>query len=165
MNQLSPAENQYIELCKDFAQGYLKENFKKYDDANCFAESIHEEAFRRGILHAAIPKEYGGKGLSHKTMALSGMAMAEVCAPTTFSMGFNHGTMRPLLKFGTESQKQQYVSDFVQNRQYISWCMTEPEISGSNLFDIRTTATKRGDAWHLEGSKCMIGNGTRSDLF
>ncbi|MDX1695700.1 MAG: acyl-CoA dehydrogenase family protein [Ketobacteraceae bacterium] len=162
---LTDKERAYVEACREFAGGYLQQHFKRYDDANVFAEDIHEEAFRRGILNAAIPGEWGGQGMRHIALAEAGMVMARVCAPTTFSMGFNHGTMRPLLMYGTDRQKRDYIQRFVAERRYISWCMTEPDISGSNLFDIRTTATRTANGWLLQGTKCMIGNGTRADLY
>lgn len=163
--ELSNREVEYIETCKTFASSYLADNFKRYDEENCFAEDVHEEAFNCGILNAAIPTELGGKGISHIALAEAGMVMAQTCAPITFSMGFNHGTMRPILMFGNEGQKQKYIKTFVEQRRYISWCMTEPDVSGTNLFGIEATATKTSSGWLVRGVKCMIGNGTRSDLF
>jgi alkylation response protein AidB-like acyl-CoA dehydrogenase len=163
--EFSKEELNYIDSCKEFGDSYLAENYKRYDESNSFAEDIHEEAYKRGILNAAIPLEFGGKGIRHIALAEAGIAMAKTCAPITFSMGFNHGTMRPILMFGTEDQKKRYVTAYVDQREYISWCMTEPDVSGSNLFGIQTTATKTDAGWLIQGTKCMIGNGTRSNLF
>lgn len=162
---LNKAEQEYIHRCQDFAISVIQPLFKQYDINNQFPAEIHKKAREWGILHAGIPKAWGGLGLSHRALALSGMPMAEVCAPTTFTMGFNHGTLRPILQFGTDIQKEKFVKELLAREQYASWCMTEPDISGTALFEIKTTARKTGRTWVISGKKCMIGNGNVAEQF
>ena len=162
---MTKAEQEYCHRCKEFSQAVIKPFYKQYDDNNSFPSLIHEKAREWDILHAGIPVEWGGKGFSPLALVLSGLPMAEVCAPTTFTMGFNHGTLRPVLKYGSNTQKQKFVRELIEQKKYASWCMTEPELSGSSLFEITTTARKAGDSWILNGKKCMIGNGCVSEQF
>lgn len=163
--KLSKAEQDYYDRCRRFAVEVIAPLHKQYDLSNSFPTDIHRKAREWNILHAGIPVEWGGLGHSNDAMAASGIAMAEVCAPSTFTMGFNHGTLRPILKFGTDEQKKKFVRDLLKNEQYASWCMTEPEVSGSSLFEITTSARKVGNEWILSGKKCMIGNGAVAEQF
>src|SRR4030095_4171411 len=65
--------------------------------------------------------------------------------------------------FGTEAQKQQYLVPLATGRQLAAWALTEAS-SGSDAAAMRTTATRDGDAWVLNGSKQFITHGRYGDL-
>lgn len=162
---LSPEEQAWKERCRRFAAEVIAPRAAHWDKANAFPADIHEAAYDAGLMNFCFPEQLGGAGASHRLMAIGGEELAAACAPAAFSMGFNHGSLRPIVVFGTDAQKQRFVSELLAERRYASICMTEAAGSGSNLAAIRTRAVKRGDRWVISGSKCMIGNGTASSLY
>lgn len=156
---------EYIERCKHFTKEVISRWYRKYEKLNSFPEEIHKDAHEWNLMNAGFPKELGGHGISHAALAQGGVEMARVCAPTAFSLGFNHGTLRPILREGTKWQKQVFIRDLLENNKYASWCMTESETSGTNLTAIETRAMKVKDGWIINGKKVMTGNGSAASLF
>ena len=165
MVDASTIESDYLGRCTDFAKEVISAHFREYDTLNCFPKKIHEAAYDWGLMNAGFPKELGGQGISHRTIAIAGIEMARVCAPTTFSLGFNHGSLRPILHAGTGWQRRVFIEELLESRRYASWCMTESDVSGSNLMNIRSRAEKVDGGWQLNGRKVMTGNGTAAHLF
>jgi alkylation response protein AidB-like acyl-CoA dehydrogenase len=165
IEQLTPEERDYVERCRRFAVEVIGPLHARYDEENAFPAAIHEQAYARELMNAGFPRELGGAGLRLRALAHGGRAMAAVCAPTAFTMGFNHGSLRPVMFAGTSEQKQVFVRDLLARRGYASWCMTERDVSGSNLMAIRTRADRTDAGFVLRGDKCMTGNGAVASLF
>lgn len=165
MKHESAEDREYIARCMVFAKDAISPYYREYDKNNCFPAEIHKAAYEWGLMNAGFPKELGGQGISHKAIARGGIEMARVCAPTTFSLGFNHGSLRPIMRAGTEWQRKAFIVELLEARAYASWCMTEPDVSGSNLMEIRSRAQKVKGGWVLNGNKVMTGNGTAARLF
>lgn len=164
-DRLTPEERTWKEKAAEFADTVLRKHLREYDERNCFPEKIHEAAHDAGLMNIAIPKEFGGQGVSQKIIAVAGEELATVCSPSAFTMGFNHGALQPILVAGTEAQKNIFVKDLLDRRGYASICLSEPDSAGSNLMAIRTRADRTADGWRITGEKCMVGNGCRSELF
>ncbi len=162
---MTPEERTWKEKAAEFADTVLRKHLREYDERNCFPEKIHEAAHDAGLMNIAIPKEFGGHGVSQKIIAVAGEELATVCSPSAFTMGFNHGSLQPILVAGTEAQKNIFVKDLLDRRGYASICLSEPDSAGSNLMAIRTRADRTADGWRITGEKCMVGNGCRSELF
>ncbi len=151
----------YVAACTAFAAEVLAPRVQALDQANVFASALHDLAHERGLTLAGLPKALGGAGVSHRALVDGGVALARVCAPAAFSLGFDHGTVRPLLAAGRTEQ----VQDLVATRTHVSWCMTEPDTAGSNLLAVQSTAERVPGGWRVTGEKCMVGNGTAAGLF
>lgn len=165
MTPLEPHEQDYVARCAAFADEVIAPQHRRYDEENAFPAAIHDEAHRRGLLNAGFPRALGGQAMSAVALARGGRAMARACAPTTFTMGFNHGALRPVLFAGNPEQQQVFVAELLARRGYASWCMTEKDVSGSNLMAIRTRADRTAGGFVLRGEKCMTGNGAVAELF
>ena len=152
---------EYILACQAFALDVIAPRVTALDQAGVFAEEVHALAEAAGLRHAGLPEALGGLGVSHRALVAGGIPMAQVCAPTAFSVGFNHGTLRPLLQAGRDDQ----VGALVRSGTLVSWCMTEPDVSGSNLLAVRTRADRVPGGWRVSGTKCMVGNGTAASLY
>lgn len=151
----------YVATCEAFARDVIRPRVVALDRAGVFAAEVHALAEEAGLRHAGLPESLGGGGVSHRGLVAGGLPMAQVCAPTSFSVGFNHGTLRPLLQAG----RREEVAALVRSGTLVSWCMTEPDVSGSNLLATRTRADRVPGGWRVEGHKCMIGNGTAAGLY
>lgn len=151
--------------CETFAQDIVAPNFVQYDRSNSFPESIHAKAQELNLVNICIPQELGGQGYKWKRLEIAGHAISKYCPATAFSMGFNHGSLRPLIIAGTNEQKEEFIKNLITENKYCSICLTEENVSGSSLFEIETTATQTDKGWVINGHKCMVGNGNKSEQF
>lgn len=164
-SDLNEDERAFQAECRSFASEVITPWVRVCDAENRFPREVHEAAYLRGLMNVCLPSELGGGGRSFRCLAAGGEELAAVCAPTAFSMGFNHGALRPVIHAGTPEQRQRFVGDLLAAHGYASLCLTEPDSSGSNLFAVQTTARQTAGGWSLSGSKCMVGNGTEAGVF
>ncbi len=162
---LTPAERAWKEACRAFAAEVIRPWAPVCDRENRFPREVHQAAYPRGLMNLCLPQPLGGGGRPFRDMAIGGEELAAECAPTAFTMGFNHGALRPILHAGTPEQRQRFVGDLLARRGYAALCLTEPEASGSNLLAAGTRVRDRAGGWVLSGEKCMVGNGTEAELF
>jgi len=118
-----------------------------------------------GLLGADTPEEYGGIGLDKAAAVVVGGAMGQ-CASFSTSFGAQTGlTIIPILCFGTEAQKQQYLPKIVSGEWAGAYCLSESG-SGSDALGARAKATKAADgSWILNGEKMWITNGGFADVY
>src|SRR5881396_2213684 len=129
-------------LCANFPDAY----FREIDEARGYPEAFVDALSKAGWLAALIPQEYGGSGL--------GLAEASVIMEEINRSGGNAGAchgqmynMGTLLRHGSEAQKQLYLPKIASGEWRLqSMGVTEPT-SGTDTTKIRTTATRRGDAY------------------
>ncbi len=163
---LSPELLALKERCAAFAREVIVPARDRHDRDRTHPKDVVAAAHERGLMDLALPRELGGQGLSFMHVAVAGEELAAACAPTAFVMGFNHGSLRPIVRFGTPEQRRRFVTELLARRGHASLCMTEPEASGSSLLQLRTLARAQGDGgWRLSGEKVMTGNGCVAELF
>ncbi len=164
--RLGPEELAWKETCRRFAAEVIEPYARRADQENALPRAVHERAHAAGLMNTAFPSELGGRGHSHRMLAVGGEELAAACAPTAFSMGFNHGSLQPVLLGGTAAQRQRFVADLIARSGYAAIGLTEPASAGSNLPSIRTRAVRTsGGGWRVSGTKCMVGNGCDAELF
>jgi alkylation response protein AidB-like acyl-CoA dehydrogenase len=128
--------------------------------------ALLRKASELDLLRLEIPPEYGGLGLDLISASFVGEQIA-VNPSFGGSLGAHTsiGTL-PLVYFGTEAQKAQYLPRLASGELIGAYCLTEPQ-SGSDALAARTTATLSDDGRHyrLNGQKMWITNGGFADLF
>lgn len=164
-DELTDSEREWRGKCRQFAKDFIEPNYREYDESNSFPAKIYEAAHAQGLTSFALPRELGGLGYTKRSMIISGEEMATVCGPSTFCVGFNHGSLRPVLAAGNPEQKQKFVRDTVRDNLHVSLCMTESAQSASSLLTIKTRADRTDRGWAITGNKVMTGNGCVADLF
>ena len=118
-----------------------------------------------GFLGLHMPEEYGGQGGDY----FSSLVLAEEMGGSLsggLAMGVAVHTdmaMPPILKFGTEEQKQEWVVPAIKGEKILCLGITEPD-AGSDVAGIKTRAVKDGDEYVINGSKTYITNGHRADV-
>ncbi|MBK8847134.1 MAG: acyl-CoA dehydrogenase family protein [Bacteroidetes bacterium] len=129
-------------------------------------ESLVDKAGELGLLGVSVPEAYGGLGKDF----ITGMLMTEALgAGHSFSVAMaahtGIGTL-PILYFGNETQKQQYLPKLATGEWKASYCLTEPG-SGSDALAAKTKAeiSKDGKSYILNGQKMWITNAGFADLF
>ncbi|MFY9329450.1 MAG: acyl-CoA dehydrogenase family protein, partial [Georgfuchsia sp.] len=108
-----------------------------------------------GLLAIGLPEEYGGVGgkVSEVVLAHDLLHRAGLLLPLSVP---NYMSRTPILKHGTEAQKQRYLPPTATGEEFFAFCITEPD-AGTNTFKIRTKAQRQpsGD-YILNGQKCFI---------
>lgn len=163
--QLTGDELELKQQCRQFAEAHIAPSARQSDRENALPRAVHAAAHEAGLMNVGFPVALGGRGVSARALAAGGEELAAACAPTAFSMGFNHGALRPVLHAGTPEQQDAFVRALLSRRGYASVCLTEAASSGSNLPGLRTRAVRTGRGWALSGRKCMVGNGCDASLY
>ena len=123
------------------------------------------DALRKADFHAVhIPEEYGGAGADALATCIVIEEVARVCASTSLIPAVNKlGTM-PLLIAASEDIRKRYLPSVASGEAMFSYALSEPE-AGSDAAAMRTTATRDGDAYVLNGAKRWITNAGVSDYY
>jgi alkylation response protein AidB-like acyl-CoA dehydrogenase len=118
-----------------------------------------------GLLGANAPEEYGGLDLDKVSSVVIAERMARSASFATTFGGQANLAILPLVLFGTEAQKQQYLPRIVSGEIVGAYALSESS-SGSDALAAKTRAVKRADGnWVLNGEKMWISNGGFADLF
>lgn len=128
------------------------------DQEGRFSRELWDRCARFGILGLSVPAEYGGKECDLPTAMLIMEGLGEGCADNglTFALNAQLWTVqRPIVRFGTEEQKRQFLPGLSQGRLFGAHALTEPE-AGSDAFSLTTGAERRGDGYVLNGGKCLV---------
>jgi alkylation response protein AidB-like acyl-CoA dehydrogenase len=129
-----------------------------------FPDSVIRRMGELGFLGLSVPEQYGGQGGDY----YANLVLAEEMAGAHsggLAMGVAvHTDMAtpPILAFGTEEQKQRYLTPAMRGEKIACIGITEPD-AGSDVAGIKTRAVRDGDEWVINGSKTYITNGHRAD--
>jgi len=119
-----------------------------------------------GLLGLIYPEEYGGSGADVVTACLAGEAVAQGGAEGGLCLAWGAHTYLcgdTILKHGSEEQKKKYLPKIASGEWVGAFGLTEPG-AGSDAAAIRTTATRKGDIYLLNGTKMFITNGPIADV-
>ena len=152
------------DTARSFATECLRPSAAERDRKGEFPADAVKEMGKLGFLGMLVPERYDGAGADHVSYAL---AMEEVAAgdgACSTIMGVHNSTgCVPILRFGTEDQKQRFLKPMARGEQIAAFCLTEPE-AGSEASAIRTRAQKHGNKYVLNGTKQFITGGANADL-
>jgi len=162
--QLTDEQRQVRDLCREFADKALKPNARRWDAEHQFPREAVKQLAEMGLLAVAIPPQWGGAGMDNVSYALAMEEISRGCAGTGVIMSVNNSLYcDPLLKFGTDEQKERFLAPFARGEKLGAFALTEP-MSGSDAAEMRTLAEKRGAEYVLSGSKNFITNGPQADV-
>ena len=134
------------------------------DDKEIFPRSVINELAATDLMGAYIPEDYGGLGGGCLEMCLITEELSRVCAGLGVSYAVNALGSLTLLEYGSEEQKQKYLPDIASGKVLTAFAVTEDN-AGSDASAIKTTATRVGDCYVINGAKQFITNGGEADLY
>ncbi|MDO8209446.1 acyl-CoA dehydrogenase family protein [Conexibacter sp. CPCC 206217] len=129
-----------------------------------FPDSVIRRMGELGFLGLSVPEQYGGQGGDYYANLVLAEEMAGArCGGLAMGVAV-HTDMAtpPILAFGTEQQKQAYLTPAMRGEKIACIGITEPD-AGSDVAGIKTRAVRDGDEWVINGSKTYITNGHRAD--
>lgn len=114
------------------------------------------------ILGLPFDSEHGGTGTGTLMLSIAVEEIAKACASSSLILMVQDLGTLPIQLFGSDEQKQRYLTPLARGERLAAWGLTEPG-SGSDAAAMRTTAVRDGDHWVLNGSKAFITHGKSGD--
>ena len=161
--KLSEEQLELKELTHQFAANEIRPVAAEYDEKNEFPVEVMEKAAKIGFLTSGIPLEYGGIGFSTMDNVIVCEELAWGCAGMYTSIMANTLATTPIVLFGTDEQKKEFLTPLTLETKFACFGLTERE-AGSDNAAMKTTAVKDGDFYILNGSKTFITNAGVSSL-
>jgi alkylation response protein AidB-like acyl-CoA dehydrogenase len=161
---LTSTDEMVIEKIKEFSEKYLTEDeVKEIERTDSITPRIVEASRAVGLFGIRVPEQYGGSGLD----LLPSLIIQEIISSYSLSVGvYLDETLfiEPLIKFGTEDQKERYLSKVARTGVATTSAMTEP-LAGSDILGISTKAVRVEGGWKLNGVKTFITMGDQAECF
>jgi len=160
---LSQDQTMIKKMTRDFAVKELEPIAAKTDEEARFpAESIKKMA-ELGLLGLGLPEKYGGSGGAIE-LCLVTEELSRVCASTGAILLASTGlTGNPLATFGSEEQRQRFVTPIATGQKLAAFALTESN-AGSDPAALVTTASRRDNGYVLNGTKIFITNGAEAEI-
>ncbi len=157
--ELSQEQKMYQRAVRDFCEREVKPYAAEVDEKG----ELRWDAIRKmpelGLTGLQVPEEYGGAGLDTISMAIAIEELGRACGSTGLSVAAHNGLCcAPLVRWGTDAQKQKYLPTLTSGESLGSLALTEPNAGSDLAGGVRTGAVKEGDSWIIDGSKAWITN-------
>ena len=161
---LTPEQEMIRDAVRQFAQDVIAPQAARWDRDKTFPKDVHKELARLGAYGVAVPEALGGAGLDYLSLALilEEIAAGDGGTSTVISVN-NCPVCSMLMAFASDAQKQQWRGPLAQGDMLGAFCLTEPHV-GSDASALRTTATRDGDHYVLNGVKQFITSGKHADV-
>lgn len=117
-----------------------------------------------GFMGSYVPEEFGGAGMDYTSYAIIVEEISRACASTGVLVSAHTSLATwPILYFGTQEQKSQYLPKLASGEWIGCFCLSEPN-AGSDAGSLTTYAEDKGDHWLINGTKNWITNGKEANL-
>jgi butyryl-CoA dehydrogenase len=162
--ELTEEQRQVRDLCRDFAGKELRPHARRWDRDHEFPAAAVKKLGEMGLMGIGVPSEWGGAGMDTVAYALAMEEISAGCAGTGVIMSVSNSLYcDPVLKFGTDEQRTEFLTPFARGERLGAFALTEP-MSGSDAAEMQTVAERRGGDYVLSGSKNFITNGPQADV-
>jgi butyryl-CoA dehydrogenase len=159
---LTETQQMLMETCREFAARELTPNARRWDEEHHFPADAVRKLAELGLLGVAVPEAWGGAGADNVSYSLAMEEISRGCASTGVIMSVNNSLYcDPVLKFGTDEQKKEFLTPFARGEKLGCFGLTEPE-AGSDAAAQHTVAVRKGDEYVINGSKNWITNGPQA---
>ena len=161
---LTPDQEMIRDAVRAFAQEQLWPNAARWDKEHTFPREAHRGLAALGAYGICVPPEYGGAGLDYVSLALVLEEIAAGDGGTSTAISVTNCPVNAILmRYGNEAQKKRWLAPLAQGELLGAFCLTEPHV-GSDASALRTTATRRGGEYVINGVKQFITSGRNGQL-
>ncbi|ARQ12483.1 acyl-CoA dehydrogenase protein (plasmid) [Rhizobium etli] len=161
---LSELQQQISDVARDFARDRLAPGAARRDREHLFPRGELKEMGELGLLGMLVPEAYGGSdtGVVAYAAALEEIAAGDGPCSTIMSVHSSVGCV-PILKFGTEEQRQRFLPKLATGEWIGGFALTEPQ-AGSDASNLKTRARRDGDYYVIDGAKQFITSGKNGNV-
>ncbi len=153
------------DAARDFAKNELLPGVIERDEKQLFPTEQVKKMGELGFLGMMVSPEYGGGGMDTVSYVLAMEELSKIDASASVIVSVNNSLVCwGLETYGTEEQKQKYLTKLATGESIGAFCLSEPE-AGSDATSQRTTAIDKGDHYVLNGTKNWITNGNSADYY
>jgi alkylation response protein AidB-like acyl-CoA dehydrogenase len=157
--RLSDEQNLLRQSVREFAEAEIKPHVMAWDEAQTFPPTLVANLAGLGLMGVQVPESLGGAGLSTVDYCLCMEELARVDPSVALSVAAHNGLcIAHIVMFGSEEQKERYVPKLARGEVLGAWGLTEPT-AGSDAAGTRTSATRNGREWVIDGAKTFITHG------
>ncbi|GAA4110347.1 acyl-CoA dehydrogenase family protein [Knoellia locipacati] len=163
MFELSQDHEDFRKVVRDFAEREVEPHVAQWDRDSHFPTDLVPKMGDLGLFGLVVPEEFGGSldpdeggAFTSLCVAIEELGRVDQSIGITLSAGVGLG-INPILSYGTDEQKQQWLPDLVAGRALAGFGLTEPD-AGSDAGATRTKAVRDGDEWVVDGAKAFITN-------
>src|SRR5699024_2216916 len=161
---LTDEQRMVREMARDFARQELAPNAARWEAAGWLDEAVTQQMGELGFLGMVVPEEWGGSYTDYTAYALAVEEISAGCASTGALMSIHNSVgCSPLLNFGTEEQKQEWLPQLASGQTIGCFALTEPQ-AGSEAHNLKTRAVAEDEEWVLNGTKQFTSNAKRAGL-
>ncbi|GAB5095300.1 acyl-CoA dehydrogenase family protein [Caballeronia sp. HLA56] len=161
---LTEEQRMIRDAARQFATEVLAPNAGQWDRDGALPDAVVRQLGELGLLGMIVPAELGGTFSDYTAYALAMEEIAAGCASCATLMSVHNSVgCGPILAFGTDAQKTEWLPKLASGEVIGAFCLTEPQ-AGSEANNLRVRATERDGKWVLSGSKQFVTNGKRAGV-
>jgi alkylation response protein AidB-like acyl-CoA dehydrogenase len=161
---LTDEQREFRAVLRQFCEQRIAPNAAAIDQHAEYSWENFEALKSMELTSLGYPVEYGGAGASTVDQAIAAEEIARVCMSTSMSILVPKLGMLPVLNFGSDDLKRQYVPRICSGESQCSYGLSEAD-AGSDVASMTTRAERDGDDWLISGSKTWISGAGVSDLY
>ena len=158
MFELSGEHETFRKVVRDFAEREIAPHVAEWDRDHHLPVDVVQAMGELGLFGLVVPEEYGGSAADFTSLcvAIEELGRVDQSIGVTLEAGVGLG-INPILAYGSEAQKQQWLPDLAAGRALAGFGLTEPE-AGSDAGSLKTRATLADGQWTINGAKAFITN-------
>lgn len=161
--ELTEEQEQVKRTVREFAEAEIRPHVLKWDEAQYFPKELFPKMGELGLTGVIFPEEYGGAGMGYIEYATIIEELSRVDGSIGLSIAAHNSLCtNHIYQYGTDAQRQKYVTPLAKGEKLGAWGLTEPG-SGSDASGLKTNAVKRDNGWVINGSKNFITHGISCD--
>ena len=161
---LTPDQETIRDLARKIAEEKVRPVRAELDEKEEFPWEIMRICGEAGLFGVSIEEEYGGFGGGELENCLATEEMSRVCLGVATSFAASGLGAHPIILYGNPEQKRKYLPDIAKGKRLAAFGLTEAN-AGSDAGAIRTTATRKGDGYVINGTKQWITNGGEAEIY
>ena len=161
---LTEEQRMIRDAARQFATEVLAPNAGQWDKDDAIPDAVVRQLGELGLLGMIVPAELGGTFSDYTAYALAMEEVAAGCASCATMMSVHNSVgCGPILAYGTDAQKAEWLPKLASGEIIGAFCLTEPQ-AGSEANNLRVRALEKDGKWVISGSKQFVTNGKRAGV-